>query len=278
VKLGQASLLDMNALHREWYDWTLKNGPRPSFLKDRVAYYVMGPDEWRYVPSLEAATAEHRALYLASDNGRATDVFASGRLEGDARAKRTGSDSYVYDPLDTRSAAGDVAESADALVDQGAVLRRNGKQLIYHGAPLEQDTEISGFFRLSAWLAIDQPDTDFGVEIYAIAPDGTSVLLTSDMQRARYRESLRSAQLVKPGKAERYDFNRFTFIARELKKGSRLRLVLGPINHFNTQKNYNSGGVVAQESGKDARTVTVKLLHDAAHPSVLHVPIGAARK
>ena len=63
-------------------------------------------------------------------------------------------------------------------------------------------------------------------------------------------------------------------MSRQVKKGSRLRLVIAPINSMNSQKNYNSGGVVAQESMKDARTVTVKLYHDRAHPSALYVPIG----
>ncbi|MGH9602550.1 MAG: CocE/NonD family hydrolase, partial [Terriglobales bacterium] len=30
---GEASMLDMHQLHKEWYDWTLKNGPPPQFLK-----------------------------------------------------------------------------------------------------------------------------------------------------------------------------------------------------------------------------------------------------
>ena len=34
----------MNDLHRQWYDWTLKNGPKPEFLKKRVAYYVVGTE------------------------------------------------------------------------------------------------------------------------------------------------------------------------------------------------------------------------------------------
>ena len=42
-----------------------------------------------------------------------------------------------------------------------------------------------------------------------------------------------------------------------------------------SEKNYNSGGVVAEETGKDARTVTVSLYHDAQHPSSLFVPIAA---
>jgi hypothetical protein len=73
------------------------------------------------------------------------------------------------------------------------------------------------------------------------------------------------------------DFAHFTFVSRLIKQGSRLRLTLGPINSMNAEKNYNTGGVVAAESVKDARTVTVKLFHDAEHPSVLYVPIGQPR-
>ncbi|HEV3408666.1 MAG TPA: CocE/NonD family hydrolase, partial [Chthoniobacterales bacterium] len=43
VKFGPGSLLDLNDLHRQWYDWTMKGGPRPEFLKDRVAYYLLPP-------------------------------------------------------------------------------------------------------------------------------------------------------------------------------------------------------------------------------------------
>ena len=46
LTFGEASVLDLNRLHREWYDWTMKGGARPEFLKNRVAYYVAGADEW----------------------------------------------------------------------------------------------------------------------------------------------------------------------------------------------------------------------------------------
>ena len=50
---------------------------------------------------------------------------------------------------------------------------------------------------------------------------------------------------------------------------------MGPINTPFDQKNYNSGGVVAQETAKDARTVNVTLYHDSEHQSVLSVPVAA---
>jgi hypothetical protein len=39
------------------------------------------------------------------------------------------------------------------------------------------------------------------------------------------------------------------------------------------QKNFNGGGVVAEESGADARTAQITLYHDAAHPSYLEIPV-----
>src|SRR5213076_2251135 len=40
IKFGSAAVIDLNDLHRQWYDWTMKSGAKPSFLKDRVAYYL----------------------------------------------------------------------------------------------------------------------------------------------------------------------------------------------------------------------------------------------
>jgi len=53
LKFAEVSLLDLNKLHSEWYGWTMKGSPKPEFLKKRVAYYVMGADEWKYADSLE---------------------------------------------------------------------------------------------------------------------------------------------------------------------------------------------------------------------------------
>jgi hypothetical protein len=48
-------------------------------------------------------------------------------------------------------------------------------------------------------MAMGVPDTDFQVIIFEIMPAGTSSLLTQDLMRARYGESLRQEKLVKHG-------------------------------------------------------------------------------
>lgn len=270
LSFGPASLLDLPKLHLDWYAWTMGDGSKPEFLKKRVAYYVMGAEKWRYADTLEAVTSESRPFYLDSA-GTAGDVFASGSL---APTPRDGPpDSYHYDPRD-RSPAEIESTPAPAYTDQRLVYAQSGKQLVYHSAPFSRATEISGFFKLSAWLAIDQPDTDFAVSVYEIRRDGSSILLTSDMLRARYRESLRTPRLIDSEEPRRYELDRFTFVSRQIQRGSRLRLVIGPIDSIYWQKNYNSGGTVAEETLADARPVTVTLHHDRRRPSALYVPIG----
>ena len=45
------------------------------------------------------------------------------------------------------------------------------------------------------------------------------------------------------------------------------------IMSIGAEKNYNSGGVEANESAKDARTAHISLYRDAGHASYLELPI-----
>lgn len=276
LRFGEASALDLNRLHREWYDWTMKSGPKPEFLKKRVAYYVVGEgaEHWKYADDLDSIASAKLTLYLHS-SGSASDVFRSGVLRPEPPTRRSSapSDTYVYDPLDVRPAALEGEEVEDYLTDQRYVLNTFGNGVIYHSEPFREATEISGSVRFVAWIAMDVPDTDFQVSLYEVLADGTSVLLTDDVMRARYRDSLREPKLVEPGAIHRYEFNRFLWFSRRVAAGSRLRLFLRSPNSIHLQKNYNGGGNVSFESRKDARTARVTLYHDAEHPSFLELPV-----
>ena len=274
VEFGEASLLDLQQLHLEWYRWTMSEGPRPTFLKKRVAYYVTGAEQWRYADSLASITLAHQELFLGSSNS-ASSVFGSGILSP-AKPEGAGGDQYVYNPLDVSTAEAESAIEFESLVDQTLLLARDGGQLVYYTQPFAKPVELSGFFRLLAWIAIDQPDTDFQVIVSEVLSDGQCVRLTSDLKRARYRADPRVAELVTTESPLLYDFNTFTFTSRLIAKGSRLRLVIGAPNSIYLQKNFNSGGVVAEETFADARTVTVRLSHCRDGPSALYLPYATA--
>src|SRR4029077_15864898 len=100
LTFGPESLLDLNKLHKEWYDWTMKGGAKPEFLKKRVAYYVAGLEQWKYADGLEDISNTNLTLYLHSD-GSADDVFRSGTI-GEQGPAAEPADKYTYDPLDVR--------------------------------------------------------------------------------------------------------------------------------------------------------------------------------
>lgn len=273
LRFGPASLVDLRRLHLEWYAWTMQGGPTPEFLQKSVAYYVTGAEKWRYADSLEEITSEVSSLFLASVTNP-VDVFTSGYLLLEGPSGTGGPDHYVYDPCDVSLAELESQVDPETFSDQRLICGTVGGRLIYHSVPFPRAVEIGGFFKLSVWLSIDQPDTDFVASVYEIDINGASTLLTNDWIRARYRDSLREEKLIQTSEPLHYVFDRFMFVARRLDRGSRLRLVIGPNDTIHSQRNFNSGGAVSAESARDARAVSVKLFHDVSHPSVLYVPIG----
>jgi putative CocE/NonD family hydrolase len=280
VKFGPGAILDLNDLHRQWYDWTMKAGPKPPFLKTQVAYYLLAPGnsgtngEWKYADDFAALVANPKTFYFASKDGDANGVFRSGALT--ENRSTSGADKFVYDPLDTHR--GEFVEGVEpkektAGIDQTFALNIGNDGLVYHTEPLPNETPLIGCPSVTLWVAIDTPDVDLECDLYEIEPDGTSVALWSDIRRLRYRDSLREGKLVKPGEIVRFNFNPGLFVARRLMKGSRLRLVVTAVNSIFWQKNYCSGDVVAEETAKDARTCHVQVYHDAQHASAIQLPI-----
>ncbi len=253
-KFGEASVVDLIKLQTEWYDWTMKNGPKPAFLKKNVAYYAIGPEEWRYADSLDAIPTTSRTFYLGSKGAQLSEKQPGSLTE--VPMPDSSPDSYKYDPL----YFGD-----DDL----------GRELFYETGPFAEDTDIVGQMKLVAWMNIDVPDTDFVVYISERDPAGKMVGPGyQDVIRARYRESLRTEKLVKPGEINRYEFNDLKWRYRRLRKGNHLRVYILSDLGSGYQKNYNSGGVVAKETAKDARTATVKVYHGSKYPSFLEIPIA----
>ena len=280
VKFGPAAIVDLNDLHRQWYDWTMKNGAKPEFLKNQVAYYLLAPGnsgangEWKYTDNFANLIANPKTLYLDSKNGDANGVFRSGMLV--EKQPNEGADQYVNDPMDTsrgENVEGVEPKDKTAAIDQSFALCIGKDGLVYHTGPLPKETPLVGCPKVSLWVSLDTPDTDLQADLYEIQPDGTSIALWNDVRRLRYRESLREAKLVKPDEIVKCNFDPGLFVARRLMKSSRIRLVVYSPNSIFWQKNYNSGGVVADETAKDAHTAHIKIYHDAQRPSSIDLPL-----
>ena len=267
LSFGEESVLDMEALHLEWFHWIFHDGPRPGILEDRVVYWVMGSEEWRSAPSLDAVAQGERSFYLSSPGSDASEVFRPGRLGGEPPSEAD-SDSYVHDPLEEPGWGGPGGGASGA----GSAFRW-GPKLVYQSDPVESALEVAGYMELEAWLELDVPDTDIVANVYEIRRNGQTIRLGTSELRARHRHGEHTSELVEVGQVERYHFDRFYWFARTVEAGSRIRLVLTPLNTPSRQINYQSGLHPMEETPADARVGTIRLHHGPDHPSRLVLPV-----
>lgn len=266
--IPDAAVLDMDKLRADWYDWALGRGPQPGLLKDRVTYFMMGADEWRSAPTLEAASSEENLAFFLE--GTPEDVFHSGRLN----ERPSGTEPptvIVSDPRELLQL--DVAKYAanENLMSQFRAFQK--RAITFHSEPFADDTEVVGQMRLNLVVQADAPDFDLWAQVLMVLPDGSAVKLGEDIRRARFRNSFFKNELLKPGQIVEIPFE-FYWMAQRIPAGARLRLTIAPLNSPNYQKNYNTGGRIGYEKLEDARVANIRIFHDGKRNSRLTLPLA----
>jgi len=103
-----------------------------------------------------------------------------------------------------------------------------------------------------------------------VFPDGYARNLTDGILRLRYRNSLEKPELAQPGQP--YELTLDAGVTSNLfLKGHRIRLEVSSSNFPRFDRNLNTGESAATSATWAVATNTI--LHDAAHPSALLLPI-----
>lgn len=273
LRIPDTAVLDMKTLHLGWYDWALGRGPLAAFFHDRVAYFMMGANEWRYAPTLEGASSgKEMVLYLSAAEGTPRGVFHSGALT----ANRPGAEPPALVLSDPRELP--ELEVAKYLPEEGLTSQFRAFQkraIVFHSEPFATDTEFAGHMRLTLVCSSDTPDFDLWSQVMLVMPDGSAVQLgLPDIRRARFRNGFFKAELLKPGQIIEIPFE-FAWTAWRIPAGARLRVVITPLNSPNYQKNYNTGGRIGYENPDNARVASIHIYHDDHRSSRLVLPLAA---
>ncbi|CAN0557859.1 unnamed protein product, partial [Laminaria digitata] len=80
LEFGENAVIDMNQLYLDWFNWTLKDGEKPAILKNRLMYYEMGSNLWKYAEGLNSISNGEINFFLGSLHSDAKDVSFSGDL------------------------------------------------------------------------------------------------------------------------------------------------------------------------------------------------------
>src|SRR5665213_2827402 len=168
LRIPEAAVIDMGKLHADWYDAVLGRGPMPALLHDKVSYFMLGADEWRYAPSLAAASSGATVtFYLADPEGTPRDLFQSGRLAPAPRRSEPPA-VIVSDPHELPELS-----VAKYTTDEDATSQFRGLQpraISFHSEALPSATELAGQMRLTLVCQADAPDFDLWAQVLMVSP------------------------------------------------------------------------------------------------------------
>ncbi len=272
VDFGEGSVLDTWEIGMRWFDWMLKGEDNGMSREKPVKIFVMGINQWRDEDEWPLARAKPTRQYLHSA-GSANSSSGDGRLGADLPSTESG-DSYLDDPEDpvpTHGGAilGDTGKFPPGPLDQKGIEARRDV-LVYTGPVLAKDTEVTGPVSLELYLRSTAVDTDMTGKLVDVWPNGFCENLTDGILRVRYRNSMAKAELMKPGEAYRVLVD-LCSTSNVFLAGHRIRLEVASSNFPRFDLNPNSG-----ENPETARVrlrATNTVLHDAAHPSAIILPL-----
>lgn len=149
--------------------------------------------------------------------------------------------------------------------------------LVYSTPPLEEDVEVTGPVTAHLWVASSAVDTDFMVMLLDVHPDGRAynvMPIEAGIMRARYRESQTSPRRLTPDEPVELVIGDMV-TSNLFRRGHRIRVHVTSSRFPVFDRNLNTGEAPATAT----RMVTARqtVLHDAAHPSRIVLPIVSRR-
>lgn len=267
--IGAVANSPINNLMLDWYDHFLKGKDNGVAGTPRVDYFLMGANVWKTASSWPLPTTKPTTYYLSGPGG----VDREGQLVESAPGADP-PDVYTYDPLFPSPSLGGhsccgAQSGPQGPYDQTPVEQRSDV-LVYTGAPLPQDTEVTGSTTVNLWAQSSVPDTDFTAKLTVVKPDGEVVNLNNGILRTSFRDSLSNPTPTTPNQPTAYQIQIWP-TSYEYKAGDRIRLEISSSDYPQFAPNPNTGEPFGQSAATVVATQTI--LHDAGHPSSITLPV-----
>jgi len=257
---GPQARADFTRVTLMWFDHYLKGVDNGVDRGPRIDLFIMGDNKWPRENEWPLARTQWAKYYLHSNGKLDTTPPGSERA-----------DTYIYDPVDPTPFLVDGRElELNSNEDYARVHATRKDMLLYETEALTRETEITGPISASIWAVTDARDTDWNVMLFDVHPDGQVRRLVDGVMRARFRNGFEKQELLTPGRAYRYDIDMW-WTGIVIPKGHKLRVSIASAAFPKYDRNLNTGG--NNETGTRFITGRQRILHDAAHPSHVTLPL-----
>lgn len=287
--------LDLKQFTLRWFDHFLKGVDNGVDREPPVRIYVMGGGDahktaegrifvgghWREEQQWPLLRTVYTPYYL-----HAKGLLSPQKPESEAPI------TYQFDPRNPVPTLGGNVSSQGTLMFQGAADQRcrvdfwmctdtrplsaRNDVVEFQTSVLAADLEVTGPLVVRLWASSDALDTDFTaklIDVYPPNPDfpnGVDLNIADSIVRARYRNGLGKAELLKPGQPYRFTIEMYP-TSLVFRKGHRIRLDISSSNFPRFDVNPNTGEPLNDNRRVQIANNTIYL--DAEHPSEIILPI-----
>lgn len=263
-KLDKAALINIRYdVVYQWFDYVLKGKEKPSVLKDKVNFQVMGTNTWMHKPSLKAMTNDTLKYYLSADKNN--DFYT---LQSKANASKI---EMTIDFKDRERMNN--TEYYPWPIERESINLEDG--LVFKSEPLKEDIIMNGSFLGNLEFSINKKDVDYSVIVYQLTPENKYFHLSYYIGRASFAKDREKRNLLTPNENIQVSFDNSKLISKKLEKDSRIVIVVNVNKNNNAQINYGTGKDVNIESIKDAE-VPLKITFTGN--SSISLPIWNSKK
>lgn len=240
-KLDKAALINIRYdLVYQWFDYILKGKEKPSILKDKVNFQVMGTNRWMHKPSLSAMTNDTLQFHLSAD--KIKDFYTLTPKPNASKIEMT------VDFKDRKNMTN--TEYYPWPLEKENINLKDG--LLFKSEPLKEDIIINGSFLGNLEFTISKKDVDYSVMVYQLTSEGKYFHLSYYIGRASFAKDREHRNLLIPNQKIQIAFNNSKLISKKLEKGSSIVIVVNINKNNNAQINYGTGKDVNLETIKDA--------------------------
>lgn len=239
-----ASINIKNNLLFEWFDYILKGKQKPSILKDKVNFQVMGTNQWMNKPSLSEMSNDSIVFHLSKNMVEGTYKLVTDK------SKETSSINLRVD-LTNRLKINNSDYYPWPIIKDSIILNDG---LVFTSEPFKKETIINGSFSGNLIITTNKKDFDFSVILYELTPEGKYFHLSCYIGRASYSKSREKRELITPNELTSITFDNTKIISKKIAKGSRIVIVINGNKNPNGQINYGTGKEVSNESITNTNT------------------------
>lgn len=257
-KIDTAAMLSQQQLIMQWFNYTLRGGTKPAFLQNRVSVFVLGENKWHYFPSVDQMNSDTLCFYPQP----------KAKLSEKPEPDNVLTINWNTTALGYNNAA--VAKTGGFYDHQ---LLQKKQLLLFRSDPFEKDIIVNGSLVVDLYLSLSVPDADLVVSCWEEDKKGKWLLLGQQAQRLSQSEDRAVRTTWIKDQVYHVRLTEIPWISTQVKKGSKLVVLVHPQVKNNFQLNYGSSKDVSIQTVQNGGEAMLQVYTGSRYPSRILLPV-----